>query len=279
MAILRFLAYTNIWIAATALAFLYLTSVEAQAPLDAYLLLFVGGGTFGAYYLMRMPAALAPAAQDDAAVVRWQRILGRKLKWPAVLAIILAGVMSSVAFPKPAFFTALAAGVLALSYSLVLPKKSAQPKGLRNIPGLKLSVVTLTWVLVTYVLPLLYWEQEINVFGILARGCMVAALALIFDIRDVQNDLPSIRTIPQRWGAQNARYLAYGFVGIAWASLIWMTMAGQVFSWPQFIVMWVVLEIKSLMIYQTQYPQPDLFYVFGVEGLPILMALLVAFFT
>lgn len=278
MAILRFLAYTNIWIACSAMAFLYLTAVEAGTNPNLPLLLFVGGGTFAAYFLMRLPATKAIPAPDDAAVVIWQRNMHAALQWPAYLAMTLV-VLLVIQFPEKARIAALVAGALAMSYSVALPKRNGQPRGLRNVPGIKLFVIAATWTLVTYVVPLFYWEQHISVFGLVARISMVATLALLFDIRDAHEDQPFIRTVPQRWGAKKARLVAYVFVAIALVCLFCMTSIAHHFTWAQFVVMWAVLEIKSLLIYQTRNPQPDLFYVFGVEGLPILMALLVAFFT
>lgn len=278
MGILRFLAYTNIWIALSAVSFLYLTAVEAGKDLNFPLLIFVGGGTFAAYFLMRIPAIKAQPAWNDAHIIIWQRALKNWLRWPALF-LGLAAIISITTFPQPALIAAICAGILAISYSVGLPKISAEPRGLRNIPGLKLLVITTTWTVVTYVVPLLYWEQPLQVFGLMARIFMVAVLALLFDIRDAQKDEPTIKTLPQRWGLEKARLLAYALVALALGCFLMATWQQQIFTWPQFIMIWVILEINALMIYQSKYPQPDLFYAFGVEGLPIFMVVLVAFFN
>jgi 4-hydroxybenzoate polyprenyltransferase len=101
-------------------------------------------------------------------------------------------------------------GVIAVFYSL--PPKIGKRKipTLRNIPGLKIFVISITWSGLTILLPLSQMEYRttfVHVFLMLTeRFLFIFALTLAFDIRDMLEDYKSgVRTIPIIYGKQKSQ--------------------------------------------------------------------------
>jgi len=83
--------------------------------------------------------------------------------------------------------------------------------GLRNIPGLKLFLIAITWTGLTLYLPLfsadLNTSQQVLISGA-QRFLFIIAITIPFDIRDAQFDLPELHTLPQVIGINNSKIIA-----------------------------------------------------------------------
>lgn len=83
---------------------------------------------------------------------------------------------------------------------------------LRELPYLKIFLISVSWALVTLILPLVYAENEIN-FNVFVefvfRVAFVMAITLPFDIRDVKSDKNEMKTLPQIMGVKKAKLLSY----------------------------------------------------------------------
>ena len=77
-------------------------------------------------------------------------------------------------------------------------------KNLRNLTGLKISIVALVWASITVVLPILNENIELlnkNVWlSFIQRFLFIFILTLPFEIRDLKFDDSKIETLPQRVG-------------------------------------------------------------------------------
>ncbi|MGI9531697.1 hypothetical protein [Lutimonas sp.] len=102
----------------------------------------------------------------------------------------------------------------------VLPAKN-KSRGLRQVPGLKLFLISFTWAGVSVVFPL----AEANLLELpdqglyfLQRFLFVLAITIPFDIRDSQFDHPELATLPQVLGIDRAKVIAIaailGFLAI-----------------------------------------------------------------
>ena len=103
-------------------------------------------------------------------------------------------------------------GFFSLGYSVpVLPFLNKRP--LRKLGWLKTLDLTAVWTIATYVLPVLYWHRAILAlpFEFLLRFVLIFALCVLFDIRDIRNDLKNnTLTLPHRIGLRNCYRLLYG---------------------------------------------------------------------
>ncbi len=99
--------------------------------------------------------------------------------------------------------------ILTLLYSLpFFPNK----KNARNWAGIKIYIVTLCWVGVTLVLPIINAEipMENQVFWVaLQRFIFVFVLVLQFEIIDLQYDDPHLKTVPQQIGVKRTKMVGF----------------------------------------------------------------------
>jgi hypothetical protein len=114
---------------------------------------------------------------------------------------------------------------LALLYSWPLLRWRGQRRALREVPLLKGFLIAGVWSLVTVGLPALLLRHPLAVVaGLLAlRFCLVLALAIVFDIRDLSRDQAAgTRTFPVVFGLRGAKAVALVFLaatmvlGFAW---------------------------------------------------------------
>ena len=112
------------------------------------------------------------------------------------------------------------ASVLTILYA-GLPGQGGIRFALRRLPRLKLLWIGVVWALVTAGWPL-WWSPGMQGLTpseqwllMSERGCIIMALTLPFDLRDIQWDPPSMRTIPQLVGPIGTRISALLLLGLA----------------------------------------------------------------
>jgi len=109
--------------------------------------------------------------------------------------------------------------ILTLLYTLpFFPNK----KNARNWAGVKIYIVALCWVGVTLFLPIINAGIPLttNVFLVaLQRFILIFVLILIFEIIDLQQDDPHLKTVPQQIGVKQTKWLGslllVGFLSLA----------------------------------------------------------------
>jgi 4-hydroxybenzoate polyprenyltransferase len=109
---------------------------------------------------------------------------------------------------------------LALLYSWPLVRWRGQRRALREVPLLKVFLIAGVWSLVTVGLPALLLHHPVAVVaGLLAqRFCLVLALAIVFDIRDLSRDQAAgTQTFPVVLGQGRAKAVALAFLAGAMA--------------------------------------------------------------
>jgi hypothetical protein len=102
--------------------------------------------------------------------------------------------------------------ILTLLYALpFFPNRS----NARNWKGIKIYIVSLCWALTTVVLPALEGgfslDSMVLIYG-LQRFIMVFVLIIIFEIVDLKNDDPLLRTVPQLIGVQRTKHVGFGLL-------------------------------------------------------------------
>ncbi len=101
----------------------------------------------------------------------------------------------------------------------------------REIPYLKLPFISLVWAIATVILPvyLTGLEDDIDmwtVFAIvLSRGLYIAGLTIPFDVRDLDIDRLSMKTVPQTIGVASSLYWAMILVGSS--AILWFGLAAS----------------------------------------------------
>jgi 4-hydroxybenzoate polyprenyltransferase len=189
--------------------------------------------------------------------------------WAGLLvwtAVALAATCTLLAHRPPHWSTflpvAAGAGALALGYAL-LPRPGGE--GLRALPGAKLPVIALTWAAATIALPLSAEGLDMHWVAFAGQTCFIAGLTLPFDIRDLAQDPPHLRTIPQVFGPHTAIRIALLLLALAAALFV---LAPQ----PQWTRMFVAVAAMPAVAVGVV-PRKETYYTWVLDGLITLQIL------
>lgn len=155
-----------------------------------------------------------------------------------------------------------------LSLFYVIPL-TAKIKGLRQIPGLKLIIISFTWAAVTVYFPLfssnLLESDELRIV-FMQRLLFIMAITIPFDIRDTHLDVPDLKTLPQLIGAGSSKAFAvFLIVVFQWLDYYRTTHLGISFA-----VTGIVSVFSILLILGARERQKRFYSSFWVESIPIL---------
>ena len=134
--------------------------------------------------------------------------------------LIVFGMMASCVFVRPSILLFLFPfGILSLIYNVPIVHRAENIIRLREMPYLKIFLISLIWAVVTVMVPakdlgIDIFSHEIGIV-FLRRVLFIFALALPFDIRDAQKDsLRHLKTLPVILGEKKSKLFALGALGI-----------------------------------------------------------------
>lgn len=155
----------------------------------------------------------------------------------------------------------------------VLPKA----RNLRSWGAVKIFMVALVWAGVTVILPVLtsgitpqwdFWVEAIQ------RFVLVFILLVPFEIRDLKYDSPELKTIPQRIGVANTKFLG----SFATLYFFFLTFLKDEVSPVELILKGVVFLVLGGVMFATKRKQSKYFSSFWVESIPVFWYVLALFF-
>ncbi len=179
------------------------------------------------------------------------------------------------------FSLLLPAGGLTLFYTVPFWKIGENWISLRNIPFLKLFLVTFTVTYVTVLLPFLYNNTGKNLLNIeviliaTERLLFLLAITIPFDIRDIKFDKDTnLNTFPLLFGVQKSIYLSYISL------FLFMSLSGINYLLLQNHIFLVLAMITSgiftaICISRATPNKSEYFFSLLIEGTMILQFLLV----
>ncbi|MBJ6107807.1 UbiA family prenyltransferase [Hymenobacter sp. BT523] len=150
---------------------------------------------------------------------------------------------------------------LALLYSWPLLRWRGRRRALREVPLLKVFLIAGVWSLVTVGLPALLLHHPLTaVAGLLAlRFCLVLALAIVFDIRDVSRDRAAgTHTFPVLLGLRGAKLVALAFLA---ATLV----LGLGWGMPRLGLLFTVLLAATVIVLAHE-RRDDYFFALLADG-------------
>lgn len=174
-----------------------------------------------------------------------------QLRWEAILSLIPFFIVTFF-YSVPVFYT---------------------KKTLRFTPGIKLFVIAFSWAGVTVFFPLVDSGYSINmevVMLFIQRIFLAMALTIPFDIRDLNYDKASLKTIPQLIGVKKAKLLGAVF------ALIFMGFEFYFYQFQLYLMLpeFIVGGLLMLSLYFSNRNQNKWFASFWVEAIPIIWMLL-----
>ena len=175
--------------------------------------------------------------------------------------------------------------ILSFAYGLPLFAIGDRKFGLRNIPGLKLFLITLVWTLSIVLLPVLEAQanhlasisfQDTTVL-ITKRFLFIAAVAIPFDIRDLFEDKQfGLKTIPVALGEKNA-YLFCQLLLAGYLVLLFF-FRNKGFN-TDFFALAVGIILTGWLIFRSKWEKNEYYYFFYLDGALIVQYLFVIGFN
>lgn len=159
--------------------------------------------------------------------------------------------------------------IATLFYAIPFKKYS-----LRNLPGFKIFLIAVSWAGITVLFPLVQNYITLRVVDYITffqRILFVIVITLPFDIRDLDFDSDSLKTIPQSIGINKTKIFGallliilfiVGFLKPTEEHAIWTT--------------FIITMFTGFILYKTTKKQSKYHSAFFVESLPILWYLLIS---
>ena len=151
-------------------------------------------------------------------------------------------------------------------------------KRLRDLPYLKIFIITSVWVSVCVILPTLclgkdWWTTDAIVA--LEKAFFIFALTIPFDIRDRAWDLKmGVKTIPLSISVEKSKKLAYKALCLSFLMACILIFTKNYSYWTLFKI-GISLIVTYFIIKKTDDTKDDYFYLFCMDGMMILQSLIV----
>ncbi|MDZ7614529.1 MAG: hypothetical protein U5K51_13115 [Flavobacteriaceae bacterium] len=256
-----FYIQANFHVALSAFCLTRITQIEFGSA-GLYTGIFVFTSTFAAYNLIRFwKRNKLPVSDAD-----WLK----SHKGSLLLLNILAGFSifyfgaslrnESLVLLIPLFFA-----TLFYSMPYQFGRKSLQ---LRNIPGMKIFLIAVVWSSVTVLVPLAEIQSDMQGdqwISFAQRFLFIFALAIPFDIRDMNLDQRTLQTIPQRLGIRNSKIL--GIVLLVFFFILDFFKDGQIIfaTLPLFLT----TLISMIFLLYSNGQKGKYYTTFWVESIPV----------
>lgn len=199
--------------------------------------------------------------------------MGKARTWPKLRAVIALSALSALAcawfFFRLKWQTAVLSGLFLVITALYTLPFFPDKKNGRSWAGLKIYFVSVCWVGVTVVLPVVNAGQDFFAdVWIMAvqRFILVVVLLFIFEIRDLAWDDPHLHTVPQQIGVKPTKWLGLGLLGICVLLELFK------FRWDE-IQQWCnlgMVVITSVFLWQSTPKRSRYFTALFAETIPIL---------
>lgn len=267
----KFLVGTNLWVGLAAGSF---TALSFDRPLSAASLeysLLVVLGLAVAYNYMRWIQVRQSRGNTQVLSYRWWL----HSSWlPGLILGLLTGLVIVLlydSFTWQQWFWLLPPGVVAALYPLLWRKPLQAFTSLRDIPFLKVILISASWAYVTYWVPQWLQMKDIDIRHYLEAGLrllLVIGLVIPFDLRDLKYDAPQLRTLPQVLGPRQAlQWAVFVFVlaqvWIVFSYFIWAMPIGTALGWL------LGLELGIALLQRSRQMATDSYVAWWVEGIPI----------
>nr|WP_321410826.1 hypothetical protein [uncultured Allomuricauda sp.] len=156
-------------------------------------------------------------------------------------------------------------GVLSALYAVPLLPSA---KNLRNLGGLKIYIVAFVWAGFSVLLPVLDAKMTLDwdvAVTFIQRMLLVLVLILPFEIRDLQWDDKSLRTLPQVLGVKRTTKLGVGLILIFFL----MTFLKDSIHQNEITLRFILSTVLIFVLISKKRMESKYFVMFWVEAIPI----------
>ena len=206
MKLFQFYIKSDIHVSMAAASLVCITSYYYGDSIDYHDVFFVFFSTLFSYNFIRV-------FEGERCYVCFRAIFKKQANYVLYLLIIaLAGTFyyaSSLDWRD--YLILFPAFLLTLAYVFPIVKYRNQWVSFRDYPNLKLVSIAVSWAIVSVLFPLSHHLNDVGVWYLFVqRLFLVIALAIPFDIRDLNKDAVNLRTLPQQIGVTKTIALGIG---------------------------------------------------------------------
>lgn len=265
--IFNFYINSSIHVALAVFALLRITEIYFNLPFNKNLNFFVFFGTITGYNFIKY-----------AGVAK----LHHKSLTDGLRFIQLFSFLSFVAFCYFAYLIPIKTLLYAIPFCFLtllyaIPFLDKFEKNLRQIGYLKIIIVALVWAAFSVFLPLIdagvaFSSKEILFF--LQRFLIVIVLVLPFDIRDLQYDEISLKTIPKKFGIKQTKKIGV-ILMIITLIIEYLIQDSNLTKTPFMLFFFIVL----IFLMRAEKEQSKFYSSFWVEAIPVFWWLFILGFT
>lgn len=271
---LDFLLFSNIFIALCAVAQAQVTYHLLGAECDKHVLGILFFSTLALYNFSTFMSKPAEPKKSPFRRVRWVHANYRliiTLTLIAVVSLLVIILFLSAASQVLLMFL----GAIAVSYNLPLFSLGDKRFGLRNVPGLKLFLISLIWSLSCVLLPIvelgssqsIIIPAEDTILLIAKRFLFITAITIPFDIRDLYQDKSyDLKTIPVVFGERKS-YLVCQILLVAYLTLLFLFTKS--FD-ANFVALTLTILLTGWLIFKSEWKKNEYYYFLYLDGMMIL---------
>ncbi len=264
--ILDFYLNSSIHVALSCYALVRVTFHVFHIQYDEPMALFVFFGTIVGYNFVKY----------DALVRVKRKPVGIQLKIVAVLSFFSVILVGYYFLHLKRITQIVSFGIFAITALYTLPFFPNR-RNARNWAGVKIYIVALCWVGATLVLPIINAEIPFtaNFFiKCIQRFVLVFVLILVFEIIDLTNDDPHLKTVPQTIGVKKTKILGLLLLIPFWFLEVFIS----TFNYRDLFINLVMVAILMLFILFANPNRPKYYTSFWVESVPIFWWLMIVLF-
>lgn len=254
--IFSFYINASIHVAFAVVALIGVTSLEFHIDVSMALWGFIFFGTITGYNFVKY-AKIAGLKDGE---------LTNSLKSIQVFSFLCLGIVLYLSFQLSIDTLLTASGFALLTFLYAVP--FLKKKSLRSLNSLKIFIVALVWAGVTVTIPMIAAKVDVNMDSWLSftqRFFIVIVLTIPFEIRDLQYDLATLKTLPQQFGLKRVK--AFGLILL----LICLFLEGfkDEVSKHHFLSLLTTCFLIGGALIISDRKQHKYFSSFWVEGIPI----------
>ncbi len=282
--VLDFLLFSNLFIALCAVAQGLVTYHLLKATPSVHVLAFVFFSTLIIYNLSMLLSKPAAPEKSPLKRVRWifsHHRLMISITLIATLCIIPLGLLY-LSFEAKLLMGFI--GLISIAYNLPFLSINNKKIGLRNLPGIKLFLISFVWAISCVLLPIVELESGHQIVVplnetlllVAKRFLFICAITVPFDIRDLfQDKLYELKTIPVMLGEKKAWIFCQALLVVYLLLLIVFTQKINL----DVIALTITILLTGWLIFKSNLKRNEYYYFFYLDGTMLLQFVMLYVFS
>ena len=272
-----FIIYSNLYVALPVSGLAMSTFILNNIPFSWPIISVIYFSTLSLYNIHRLVGI--KAIEKEYLRERHQWSLEHQLLVKLIILIALLSLcLSLYSLEFQQLIHLLVPGFIAFGYTIPIYRKNGQIRRFRDIPFIKIILVSLTVAYITVIFPLSYYQplemifKKENLVLLSSRILFVFAITIPFDIRDLKFDLPGkINTLPMVFGIDRAKQIGLFALLLFSALSMW-----QFFRIPNIsFVLLISAIVSGWVINACREDSSEYYFSFLAEGTMLIQMILV----